>query len=69
MKLFQVNATNFIAVDSVSGITLLADFAKVTTNQGAQHRITLEQARLLLSCFEVIKPIVEIKAFTNHSRG
>jgi len=59
MKLFQVNATNYISISSVSGITLESDFAIVFTGRGAKHRITLDQARLLLTCFEVVKPIVE----------
>jgi len=60
MKLFQVNEANYIAVDSVVSITMEPKWAIVITDSGVKHRITLEQARVLLSCFEVIKPIVDV---------
>lgn len=61
MKLFQVNETNYISTDSVIGVTFEnPNFAVVVTSIGVKHRITHEQARLLISCFEVIKPIVDV---------
>jgi len=61
-KLFQVNQFNYISVDSVSGITFETSYAIVITTAGAKHRITHDQARLLISCFEVVKPIVNLPA-------
>ncbi len=63
-KLFQVNPNNYISVDSVSGITFENQFAVVHTNSGVKHRITHEQARLLLSCFDLVKPIIEVETRT-----
>lgn len=61
MKLFQVNPHNYITTDSVSGITFEPCFAVVTTSNGAK------QGRLLVSCFEVIKPIIEVTLLPNNN--
>lgn len=58
-KLFQINLTNFISVDSVLALSFEADFCIVITSQ-VKHRITAAQGRLLLSCFDVVKPIIEV---------
>lgn len=68
MKLFQVNESNFITIDSVASVTLQLDYAVVITTVGVKHRITLAQARLLISCFEVIKPIIEATLLPNNGR-
>jgi len=60
MKLFQVNRLNYIAVESVAAITFVDEHAVVFTSQGIKHRITAEQARLLISCFQTVKPLIDI---------
>lgn len=59
MKLFQVNKTTFIAIDSVSALSFESDYCIVIATTG-KHRVTEAQGRSLLSCFEVVKPIIEI---------
>ena len=68
MKLFQVNQSNYISVDSVSGITFADNYAIVITTAGGKHRITHDQARLLVSCFEVVKPIVDLITLTDSNQ-